>query len=110
MTVTYIYPPNEKHHQMPTAYVLRGGLPVKCTVYTLGDGKYKFREGAKYPLPEGGVSSTAADLFALYQMVNKGTYNGVRLLSPASVPTSNQRYFTAQRHWQSDSFQMGYSK
>jgi CubicO group peptidase (beta-lactamase class C family) len=46
----------------------------------------KFRQGAKYPLPEGGLYSTANDLFILYQMMlNRGQYNGVRILSPSSV-------------------------
>ncbi len=86
MVDSYIYPPKEKHHRMPTAYLLKDGKPVKYTMDPLGEGAMKFRENAKYPLPEGGIYSTAADLFALYQlMLNKGTYNGVRLLSPASV-------------------------
>ncbi len=46
----------------------------------------KFRENAKYPLPEGGLYSTASDLFLLCQMMlNGGEYKGVRILSPASV-------------------------
>ncbi len=86
MVDTYIYPPKEKHHRMPTAYLHKDGKPVKYTMDPLGEGAMKFRENAKYPLPEGGLYSTAADLFHLYQtMLNKGSYNGVRLLSPASV-------------------------
>lgn len=86
MQDTYIYPPKEKFHRMPTAYILKDGVPVKYTMDPLGEGAMKFRENAKYPLPEGGIYSTAADLFSLYQlMLNKGTLNGVRLLSPASV-------------------------
>ena len=46
----------------------------------------KFREGAKYPLPEGALYSTAADLFRFYKlMLNGGELEGVRLLSPATV-------------------------
>ena len=61
---------------------------VKYTADPLGEGVMKFREGAKYPLPEGGIYSTAGDLYLLYQMMlNKGQYNGVRFLSPASVET-----------------------
>jgi len=86
MVDSYIFPPREKFHRMPTAYVLRDGKTVKYTTDPLGEGKMKFREGARYSLPEGGIYSTATDLFAFYQlMLNKGTYNGVRLLSPASV-------------------------
>jgi CubicO group peptidase (beta-lactamase class C family) len=86
MKDTYLFPPKEKHHRMPTAYILKDGRPVKYTADPLGEGVMKFREGAKYPLPEGGLYSTASDLYLLYQMMlNKGQYNGVRILSPASV-------------------------
>lgn len=86
MNDTFIFPPREKFHRMPTAYVLRDGRTEKYTSLTLGEGKMKFREGALYSLPEGGLYSTAADLFPLYQaMLNKGSYNGVRILSKASV-------------------------
>ncbi len=86
MDDTYIYPPKEKFHRMPTAYILRDGKPVKYTDDPLGEGVMKFRVGAKYPLPEGGLYSTASDLFALYQMMlNGGEYDGARILSAASV-------------------------
>ena len=86
MKDTYIYPPREKHDRMPTAYILKDGKPVKYTADPLGEGAMKFREGAKYPLPEGGIYSTASDLYVLYQMMlNKGQHNGIRILSPASV-------------------------
>ena len=53
----------------------------------------KFRENAKYPLPEGGLYSTVSDLFPLYQlMLNGGTYKGVRLLSKASVDMMTQNH------------------
>ena len=86
MKDTFIFPPKEKHHRMPTAYILKDGKPVKYTADPLGEGTMKFREGAKYPLPEGGLYSTASDLYMLYQMMlNRGQYNGVQILSPASV-------------------------
>lgn len=86
MVDTYIYPPKEKFHRMPTAYVLKDGKTIKYTADPLGEGAMKFREGAKYPLPEGGLYSTVADLFRLYQlMLNGGQLEGVRLLSRASV-------------------------
>ncbi|MBL8179812.1 MAG: beta-lactamase family protein [Bryobacterales bacterium] len=88
MKDTFIFPPKEKFHRMPTAYVLRDGKPVKYTADPLGEGKMKFREGAKYSLPEGGLYSTAEDLFAFYQMMlNGGEYGGKRLLSKAGVQT-----------------------
>jgi CubicO group peptidase (beta-lactamase class C family) len=86
MKDTYIFPPKEKHHRMPTAYILKDGKPVKYMADPLGEGAMKFRVGAKYSLPEGGVYSTASDLYLLYQMMlNKGQLNGIRILSPASV-------------------------
>lgn len=87
MKDSYIFPPKEKWGRMPTAYILRGGKPVKYVDDPLGEGKMKFRDGAKYSLPEGGVYSTANDLFLLYQaLLRNGTgANGYRLLSPASV-------------------------
>ncbi|MCZ2149264.1 MAG: beta-lactamase family protein [Bryobacterales bacterium] len=86
MVDSYIYPPKEKFHRMPAAYILKDGKPVKYTADPLGEGAMKFRVGAKYPLPEGGIYSTASDLYRLYQMLlNGGEYNGVRLLSKASI-------------------------
>lgn len=86
MNDTYIYPPNEKFHRMPTAYILKDGKPVKYTADPLGEGAMKFRVGAKYPLPEGGIYSTASDLYLLYQcLLNGGQLKSTRLISKASV-------------------------
>ena len=87
MKDSYIFPPKGKWNRMPTAYILRDGKPVKYTDDPLGEGVMKFRDGAKYSLPEGGVYSTASDLFLLYQALLRDgkAANGFRLLSPASV-------------------------
>lgn len=86
MEDTYIFPPASKHHRMPTAYILKDGKPLKYTADPLGEGAMKFRVGAKYSLPEGGIYSTASDLFRLYQMMlNGGEYNGVRIVSKAAM-------------------------
>ena len=86
MNDTYIYPPKEKWNRMPTAYFLKDGKPLKYTADPLGEGKMKFRDGAKYPLPEGGVYSTASDLYSLYQMMlNGGQLGGARILSKTSL-------------------------
>lgn len=86
MSDTYIYPPKEKWHRMPTAYILKDGKPLKYTADPLGEGAMKFRAGAKYPLPEGGIYSTAADLYKLYQMMlDGGVAQGARLISKASL-------------------------
>jgi CubicO group peptidase (beta-lactamase class C family) len=93
MNDTYIYPPKEKFGRMPTAYILKDGRPLKYTADPLGEGAMKFRVGARYPLPEGGLYSTASDLFILFQMMlNRGQYGGVRILSPASVETMTRVY------------------
>jgi len=93
MVDTYIFPPAAKHHRMPTAYLLKDGRPIKYTADPLGEGAMKFRVGAKYSLPEGGIYSTASDLFNLYQMMlNGGTHKGARFISKAALEamTSNQ--------------------
>ena len=52
----------------------------------LGGDPTLFRKGAKYPAPEFGLYSTAADVAAFYQMMlDGGMYKGKRLLSRASV-------------------------
>jgi len=63
-----------------------------ASVYVLDQGKlqkgpWDFNDkDVKYPYPEGGMYSTAADLAAFYQMMlNGGTYNGKRILSRATV-------------------------
>lgn len=86
MKDTFIYPPKSTHHRMPTAYILKDGKPLKYTADPLGEGAMKFRENARYPLPEGGLYSTASDLYLLYQaMLNGGQLKGTRILSKASV-------------------------
>jgi CubicO group peptidase (beta-lactamase class C family) len=86
MKDSYIYPPPEKYDRIPSAYILKDGKPEKYYSDPLGEGAMKYRKGAKYPLPEGGIYSTAADMAAFYQMMlNGGTYNGARLLSRATV-------------------------
>jgi CubicO group peptidase (beta-lactamase class C family) len=63
-----------------------------ASVYTDDHGKLRkaavdlYRPGAIYPAPEGGLYTTAPDYFHFYQMlVNRGTLDGKRVLSPAAV-------------------------
>jgi CubicO group peptidase (beta-lactamase class C family) len=79
MQDTFYFPPPEKQKRI-------------AAVYTDDNGKLKredldlFRRGAKYPAPEGGLYSTAGDMANFYQMMlNKGTLDKHRFLSPASV-------------------------
>lgn len=47
-----------------------------------------FHKAAKYPAPEGGLYTTAADLARFYQMMlNHGTLDGHRILSKAAIDT-----------------------
>ncbi len=63
-----------------------------AAMYSIESGKLQrasadiYRKGARYPAPEGGLYSTAADLAAFYQMMlNGGVLRGRRILSRASV-------------------------
>jgi CubicO group peptidase (beta-lactamase class C family) len=63
-----------------------------AAVYTDDHGTLKrdaadpLRAGWKYPMPEGGLYSTAPDMARFYQtMLNRGTLEGQRILSPAAV-------------------------
>ena len=59
---------------------------------TRGDASL-YRAGAKYPGPELGLYSTAADLFHFYQMLaNGGTFGGKRYLSRQSIAAMSQDF------------------
>jgi CubicO group peptidase (beta-lactamase class C family) len=93
MKDTFFFPPKDKWHRMPTAYILREGKPVKYTSDPLGEGNMKFRDGAKYSLPEGGLYSTAADLLVLYKTIlNGGRHGNFRLLSPFGLKLMQQSH------------------
>jgi CubicO group peptidase (beta-lactamase class C family) len=79
MKDSFFFPTPERYSRIASVYQADKGKLVN-----LGDGIY--RKGAKYPMPEGGLFSTATDLAEFYQMMlNKGTGHGKRLISPASV-------------------------
>ncbi|MCU1261484.1 MAG: Beta-lactamase [Bryobacterales bacterium] len=89
MTERILMPLNMKD----TCYRLPAGKESRLSaVYTDDHGTLKlstidrFRRGAKYPSPEGGLYSTATDLYRFYNMMlHKGTLDGHRILSPAAV-------------------------
>lgn len=61
-----------------------GGTVVNGKIVDMGDGV--LRKGAKYPMPEGGMYATAADMARFYQMaLNGGTLDGKRILSRAAM-------------------------
>jgi CubicO group peptidase (beta-lactamase class C family) len=69
-----------------------------ATLYTTVDGKLRplsrpTPPGARIPSPDSGLLSTAADLAHFNQMMlNKGTLNGKRVLSPAAVEAMTASY------------------
>jgi CubicO group peptidase (beta-lactamase class C family) len=86
MKNSYIFLPAEKHSRLAAVYTLKEGKMVKAGDDLLAGNPLNYRHGAKYSGPELAVYSTAQDLAAFYQMMlNRGYYNGRRLLSPASV-------------------------
>jgi CubicO group peptidase (beta-lactamase class C family) len=78
MSDTYFFVPAEKQKRIAAVYTddngtLKRAASVGATV-------------PKIPAPEGGILSTAADLFRFNQMMlNKGTLDGQRVLSAAAV-------------------------
>lgn len=79
MKDSFFYPPKEKHARIAQVYNHQGGKPQPA-------GDLVLKNRARYPMPEGGLYSTAQDMAAFYQMMLQGgTFNGKRLLSKASV-------------------------
>ena len=86
MKDSHIFLPAEKHSRLAAVYTVQNGRLVKAGGDILAGDPLAYRRNAKYSGPEYAVYSTAQDLAAFYQMMlNKGTLNGKRLLSPASV-------------------------
>lgn len=79
MKDSFFFPPEEKKSRLGPIYLFDKGKLVRSPWELMGN-------GARYPYPEGGMSSTASDLAAFYQMMlDGGTYRGHRILSRASV-------------------------
>lgn len=86
MKDTHIILPAAKHGRLALIYQAKDGKLTGATEGLLGGNPLLFRAGARYSGPEYALYSTAGDLALFYQMMlNKGTLNGKRLLSPASV-------------------------
>jgi CubicO group peptidase (beta-lactamase class C family) len=86
MKDSFFFAPSEKTARIALVYKNAGGKLVRAGGDILGGDPARYRPGAKYPAPEFGLYSTAADLAAFYQMMlNGGTYKEHRLLSPDSV-------------------------
>ena len=79
MKDTHLFVPAEKAERIASIYRLEPGRLVR-------DQRYDRRPQARYSMPEGGLYSTAPDLFRLYQMMlNGGELEGRRILSRAAV-------------------------
>ena len=86
MKDSFFFPPEEKKARISMLYKLEGGQLKRAGAEALAGDAAEYRKGAKYPCPECGMYSTAADLAALYQtMLDGGVHQGKRLLSKASV-------------------------
>lgn len=77
MNDTYFFVPAEKEKRVAAVYTDEGGSLKRAT---------QAEAIPKIPAPQGGILSTAADLFRFNQMMlNKGTLEGQRVLSAAAV-------------------------
>ena len=79
MKDSHFFVPAEKAGRIASIYRLEQGRLVR-------DQRYDRRPEARYAMPEGGLYSTAPDLFRLYQMMlNGGVLERRRILSRAAV-------------------------
>jgi CubicO group peptidase (beta-lactamase class C family) len=87
MNDTYFYLPKEKHTRLVSLYELKDDKISKVagSIYDEVDPMYPTHEG-KYYSGGAGLSSTAEDYAKFLQLfLNRGEYNGVRLLSRKTV-------------------------
>jgi CubicO group peptidase (beta-lactamase class C family) len=79
MKDSHFFLPVEKQGRLAAVYTDDNGTLVRSK-----DDPY--RTGWKYPMPEGGMYSTASDMARFYQMMlDKGALDGHRILSAAAV-------------------------
>lgn len=79
MKDSHFFVPAEKMSRMASIYRFEETRLVR-------DRRYDLRQEARYVMPEGGLYSSAPDLFRLYQMMlNGGVLDGKRILSRAAV-------------------------
>jgi CubicO group peptidase (beta-lactamase class C family) len=81
MTDTTFYPGAEQLERLAIMYERKEGQLVEAAEKLIGP-----PAGARYPVPAGGLYSTAEDLVRLYRMMlGGGTLDGTRILKPESV-------------------------
>jgi len=91
MKDSFFFPPTEKQNRIAMVYQSKDGKLIPAGDNILGGDPARLRKGARYPAPEWGLFSTAADLDAVYQMMlNGGSLQGRRYLSRASVELMTQ--------------------
>jgi CubicO group peptidase (beta-lactamase class C family) len=91
MPDTFFYPPESKRARIAMIYEHENGKLVLSRGRAQAGDPALYRPGAKYPGPELGLYSTAADLFRFYQMLaNGGVFNGRRYLSVQAVEAMKQ--------------------
>ncbi|MGD0578432.1 MAG: serine hydrolase domain-containing protein [Bryobacteraceae bacterium] len=91
MQDSFFYPPESKRARIAMIYQHEDGKLVLSRGRAQAGDPAAYRAGAKYPGPELGLYSTAADLFRFYQMLaNGGEFNGRRVLSAQAVEAMKQ--------------------
>jgi CubicO group peptidase (beta-lactamase class C family) len=91
MQDSFFYPPESKKARIAMIYQHENGKLVLSRGRAQAGDPAAYRAGAKYPGPELGLYSTAADLFRFYQMLaNGGIFDGRRYLSVQAVEAMKQ--------------------
>ena len=92
---SFFFPPADKKDRIALVYKHVDGKLVRSGSEILAGDPTLYRAGAKYPAPEFGLYTTAADLVKFYQMLlNGGTsIDGHRILARQTVETMT-RVFT----------------
>lgn len=86
MKDSHIFLPAEKRSRVAPVYAEKEGKLVKAGASILAGDPMLYRQGKPYSGPEHALYSTAPDLARFYTMLlNRGTLDGKRILSPASV-------------------------
>ncbi len=86
MPDTCFYPTPEQRKRLAATYNKKEGKLVRVTSDIIG-----LPPDAKYPIPAGGLCSTAGDLARVYRMMlGHGQLDGKRILSPGSVQEMTQ--------------------
>ena len=95
MKDSFFYPPDAKIDRIAMVYTGKEGKLMRAPGTILGGDPAKHRAGAVFPAPGWGLYSTAEDLLHLYRMMlNDGSYQGRRYISPFSVHLMTEPHTT----------------